>query len=114
MRPPTHSVLVVDDHPIVRQGVHRLIAGEERFVVCGEASSWAEAVEATAAHLPDAVILDISLGAEKPLNHVFRNGLRSNCGTVFALTAVLLLVKTGKTHEAEAFVCHHSARLFSD
>lgn len=62
MRPPTHSVLVVDDHPIVRQGVHRLIAGEERFNVCGEASSWAEAVEATAAHLPDAVILDISLG----------------------------------------------------
>ncbi|MBJ7392591.1 MAG: response regulator transcription factor [Chthoniobacterales bacterium] len=62
MRPPTHSVLVVDDHPIVRQGVHRLIAGEERFKVCGEASSWSEAIEATATHRPDAVILDISLG----------------------------------------------------
>ena len=62
MRPPTHSVLVVDDHPIVRQGVHLLIAGEERFNVCGEASSWAEAIEATATHRPDAVILDISLG----------------------------------------------------
>jgi DNA-binding NarL/FixJ family response regulator len=55
-------VLVVDDHPIVRQGVHRLIAGEERFDVCGEASSWGDAIEATATHLPDAVILDISLG----------------------------------------------------
>ncbi len=62
MRHLTHRVLVVDDHPIVRQGVHRLIAGEERFNVCGEASSWSEAIEATATHLPDAVILDISLG----------------------------------------------------
>jgi DNA-binding NarL/FixJ family response regulator len=39
-----------------------LIAGEERFNVCGEAASWSEAIEATATHLPDAVILDISLG----------------------------------------------------
>ena len=62
MRPTPHSVLVVDDHPIVRQGVHRLIAGEARFTVCGEAASWGEAIEATAAQLPDAVILDISLG----------------------------------------------------
>lgn len=62
MRPQRHSVLVVDDHPIVRQGVHRLIAAEERFEVCAEASSWGEAIAATAAHRPDAVILDISLG----------------------------------------------------
>ena len=39
-----------------------MIAGEERFEVCGEASSWAEAIESTATHRPDAVILDISLG----------------------------------------------------
>jgi DNA-binding NarL/FixJ family response regulator len=62
MKPLRHSVLVVDDHPIVRQGVHRLIAAEERFEVCAEASSWGEAMTATAAHRPDAVILDISLG----------------------------------------------------
>ncbi len=54
--------MVVDDHPIVRQGVHRLVAAEERFEVCAEASSWGEAIAAAAAHLPDAVILDISLG----------------------------------------------------
>jgi DNA-binding NarL/FixJ family response regulator len=62
IKPAKHSVLVVDDHPIVRQGVHRLIAAEERFAVCAEAANWGEAIEATAAHLPDAVILDISLG----------------------------------------------------
>lgn len=39
-----------------------MIAGESRFTVCGEAASWGEAIEATSAQLPDAVILDISLG----------------------------------------------------
>jgi DNA-binding NarL/FixJ family response regulator len=62
MKRSRHSVLVVDDHPIVRQGVHRLIAGEDRFDVCAEASNWGEAIEAVAKHRPDAAILDISLG----------------------------------------------------
>ena len=62
MKHRKHSVLIVDDHPIVRQGVHLLIAGEGRFKVCAEAATWGEAIESTAAHLPDAVILDISLG----------------------------------------------------
>jgi DNA-binding NarL/FixJ family response regulator len=62
MKRSRHSVLVVDDHPIVRQGVHRLIAGEDRFEVCAEASNWGEAIEAVAQHQPDAAILDISLG----------------------------------------------------
>ncbi len=57
-----HSVLIVDDHPIVRQGVRLLVSGEERFEVCAEAASWAEAVEFTSTHLPDAAVLDISLG----------------------------------------------------
>jgi DNA-binding NarL/FixJ family response regulator len=59
---PTHRVIVIDDHPIVRQGVQRLISGEARFDVCAEASGWSEAIDAVATHRPDAVILDISLG----------------------------------------------------
>ncbi len=42
--------------------MHLLVAGESRFEVCGEAASWGEAIELTSTHLPDAVILDISLG----------------------------------------------------
>ena len=52
--------------------------------------------------------------AEEQLNALLCNGLRVDCGTLFALTDMLLLVKTGKTHEAEAFAFHHSARLISD
>ncbi len=52
--------------------------------------------------------------AEKQCKTLPCNGLRVNCGTLYAPPDMLLLVKTGKTHEAEAFARHHSARPFSD
>ncbi len=54
-------VFIVDDHPIVRQGLRRLIDQEEDLSVCGEAEDVKEARDAIQALSPDAVILDISL-----------------------------------------------------
>ncbi|NBV85020.1 MAG: DNA-binding response regulator [Verrucomicrobia bacterium] len=62
------KILVIDDHPIVRQGVSRLIAEENHFLVCGEASTWGEAMDLLAATRPDAVVLDISLGKRMGLD----------------------------------------------
>ncbi len=56
-----YRVLIVDDHPIVRQGLKRLIGQEEDLSVCGEAEDVKEARNAIQAMSPDAVILDISL-----------------------------------------------------
>jgi DNA-binding NarL/FixJ family response regulator len=55
-------VLVVDDHPIVRQGLALLINRESDLQVCGEAEEVHSAMQAIAALQPDIVILDISLG----------------------------------------------------
>lgn len=55
-------VLVVDDHPIVRQGLAMLIDREPDLVVCGEAQEVHSAMQAIAALRPDIVIVDISLG----------------------------------------------------
>ena len=55
-------VLVVDDHPIVRQGLTMLINREPDLMVCGEAEEMHSATEAIAALRPDIVLLDISLG----------------------------------------------------
>ena len=55
-------VLVVDDHPIVRQGLTMLINREPDLMVCGEAEEMHSAMEAIAALRPDIVLLDISLG----------------------------------------------------
>lgn len=54
-------ILVVDDHPILRQGLTQLINQEADLSVCGEAEEAHKAIEAIAALNPDMVIVDISL-----------------------------------------------------
>src|SRR5271167_4673435 len=54
-------VLLVDDHPIVRQGLALLIDREEDLCVCGEADGAHSAFQAIASLAPDLVVLDISL-----------------------------------------------------
>jgi len=54
-------ILVVDDHPIVRQGLKRLIDQHAGLVVCAEACDDNEALEAIRASKPDAAIVDIML-----------------------------------------------------
>ena len=54
-------ILIVDDHPIVRQGLTQLINCEEDFVVCGQAQNAPEAMSIIGRTKPDIVIVDISL-----------------------------------------------------
>jgi DNA-binding NarL/FixJ family response regulator len=54
-------ILIVDDHPIVRQGLRRLMENEEDLVVCGEVETARDARTAIKELSPDAVIVDISL-----------------------------------------------------
>jgi DNA-binding NarL/FixJ family response regulator len=55
------SVFVVDDHPIVRQGLTLLINRESDLAVCGEAEEMHSALAAIQALKPDILIVDISL-----------------------------------------------------
>jgi len=55
------TVFVVDDHPIVRQGLTLLINREPDLAVCGEAEEMHAALSAIPAAKPDIMIVDISL-----------------------------------------------------
>jgi DNA-binding NarL/FixJ family response regulator len=55
------SVLLVDDHAVVRQGYRRLLERESDIRVVGEAGTGAEAYRAFCDLVPDVVVLDISL-----------------------------------------------------
>jgi DNA-binding NarL/FixJ family response regulator len=55
------KVLIVDDHPIVRQGIDLLLRDEEELTVCAEAESVNEALEAIEENQPDIAIVDLSL-----------------------------------------------------
>ncbi|NLH40273.1 MAG: response regulator transcription factor [Planctomycetes bacterium] len=55
------TVLIVDDHPIVRQGLTQLINQESDLLVCGQAEDAHDAIAAIRQFHPDMVIVDISL-----------------------------------------------------
>ena len=54
-------VLVVDDHPVVRQGLRTFLDLQEDIVVVGEAHDSASCVAAAAATSPDVVLLDLKM-----------------------------------------------------
>ena len=55
------KVLVVDDHPLVRERITELINQESDLVVCGDAEDVPQALKAVAATKPDVAIVDITL-----------------------------------------------------
>ena len=59
---PDHKkVFIVEDHPIMRQGLAQLIEQEDDLAVCGEAEDIPGALKAIAETQPDLAIVDISL-----------------------------------------------------
>lgn len=55
------SILIVDDHPMIRSLMASLIKGEEIFELCGEASGVSDALKIAEECQPDVAIVDISL-----------------------------------------------------
>lgn len=53
------TVLIVDDHAVVRRGIRALLEAEEDFLVVGEASSGGQAVLLAADLAPDVVLMDL-------------------------------------------------------
>ena len=55
------TILIADDHPIVRQGLRQTIEEDRRLRVVAEASDGEQAVAAVAAHLPQITIPDVDM-----------------------------------------------------
>lgn len=64
------ELIVVDDHPIFRQGLVNVIETNERYKVIGEADTIAEALSLVEAHPPKLLLVDISLHHENGLELV--------------------------------------------
>jgi DNA-binding NarL/FixJ family response regulator len=58
---PKKRVFVVDDHPIVRQGLAQMVNREPDLIVCGEAEDASTVLQAIVTVKPDIMIVDISL-----------------------------------------------------
>src|SRR5882672_9950595 len=58
---PKRKIFLVDDHPLVRDGLANLIHQQSDLVVCGQADDAVEALSKIGAIKPDLVVVDIHL-----------------------------------------------------
>ncbi|MFI5528218.1 response regulator [Kitasatospora sp. NPDC051853] len=64
------TVLLVDDHTLVRAGVREILESQDDIVVVSEAATSTEAVTEARRHLPDIILLDVELPGGEPTDTV--------------------------------------------
>ncbi len=57
-------LIIIDDHPLVREGLKQLLAGQPDFQIAGEASNAAQARQLLSQVNPDVAVLDLTLGQD--------------------------------------------------
>ena len=80
------TLLLVDDHAIVRQGLAALLAREADFAVVGEAGTYEDGLAALAAVAPDGVVLDLSLRDRSGLDWIRAARANGYAGTILVLS----------------------------
>jgi len=65
-----HRILLVDDHPIVREGLSQFIDNEPDLFVCGMVGDAGEAMEVVKKSAPDLIVADLSLSGKPGLEFI--------------------------------------------
>jgi DNA-binding NarL/FixJ family response regulator len=58
---PNKTILIVDDHPLVREGLNSILKSAAGYEVVGQAANARDAITMVKSHRPDLVLLDLSL-----------------------------------------------------
>ncbi|MEU8658947.1 response regulator transcription factor [Actinoplanes philippinensis] len=97
------KVVIVDDHPVVRDGLRGMFAGDDRFTVLGEAGDGREALAVTEAVAPDVVLMDLRMPVMDGVTTIRELKARGSAARVLVLTTydtdsdVLPAIKAGAT-----------------
>jgi DNA-binding NarL/FixJ family response regulator len=127
-------IVIADDHPIFREGLHKLLLLEDDFRVVAEARDGKEVLEVLAAHQPDILLLDLKmpgldgltalqklqnclgktrvivLTATEDQNQILQAMRYGSCGFVLKQTATESLIKSiRKVHSGEIWLDSHAA-----
>lgn len=100
------SILLVDDHPVVRQGYRRVLEHQGDFRVVAEADNAPGAYSAFKQHAPDVVVMDISMPGASGLEAIRNIRLRDSRARilVFSMHAEAVLVKAAFSAGASGYV----------
>lgn len=85
-RPGILRLLVVDDHPVVRNGLTGMLTGQSDFTVVGEAANGAEALAAVGALRPDVILMDLRMPEMDGLSAIRAIRERPNPPPILVLT----------------------------
>lgn len=82
----TTRILIVDDHPVMREGLEGLLTQQTDLQVCGQAASIAEALQEIERTRPDVVCLDLTLGAEDGVDLIVQLRQQNNPVKILVLS----------------------------
>lgn len=107
----TVNFLVVDDHPVFRQGLVALIESEERYVVQAEAGSVPEAIDALNRIVPDIALVDISLIGQSGLDLVkaIKTGYPHTLALIISMYDEVVYAERSLKAGARGYVMKHEA-----
>src|SRR5438034_2767409 len=86
--PDTVRILIADDHPILREGLRRLLEAESDLRVIGEAGDGIEAVKGVRRLNPDLLLLDLAMPRQTGLETLREIGALSSTRTVVLAAAI--------------------------
>jgi DNA-binding NarL/FixJ family response regulator len=81
------SVLIVDDHPVVRRGLRVLLEVQDGMTVAGETGDGATALALAAEHIPDVILLDLKLPGMDGIAVLAELKARDSAARVLVLTS---------------------------
>ena len=96
------SILIVDDHPVVREGYRRLLEKQPDFQVCAEASDAQSAYQVYKEFNPDVVIMDIAMPGASGIEAVRHIRQWDKNARILIFSMHLSVAMTLKTFEAGA------------
>ena len=104
------SILLVDDHPVVRQGYRRVLETQGDFDVVAEAENATSAYAAFKIHAPDIVVMDISMPGASGLEAIRNIRMRAPSARilVFSMHSEAALVKAAFKAGASGYVTKSS------
>ena len=88
----SHTVMIIDEHPIIRFGLRQLMHSDTHFIVAAESCNCADALNIATSLQPDMIMIDINMHGNKTFETI--RLLRKYCTKSYLLVLSLSSIKT--------------------